>query len=181
MKKEVFIYNIILAILGLVIGLLFIIADPETFLRFVFIAIGVYIILTVIPLLLTLHLLADSKEKTLLLVYCLVEITMGLLLIIYPHTVAYYIAGAFLIVFPILRIIFNKNHFDTFKKEIVRLVLGVILLVGGIGATVQVILYIIGGTIMLCSLLWIIYNIVLWGKVNKQEKIDHEQSDVIDV
>ena len=181
MDKRYFIYNIVLSILGLFIGLLFIIADPEQFLKFVFIAIGIYIILTMIPLIFSLHLLGQGKERTIIFIYCLIQIAVALLLIIYPHTIAYYIAGAFLIVLPIIRIIFDKNHFETFKKEIVRLILGTILIVGGIGVTVQIILYIIGGLIMLCSLLYIVYTIILWSKVNKQEKINREQNDVIDV
>ena len=181
MKRAVFVYNIVLSLLGIVIGLLFCVADPEQFLKFIFIAVGIFIILNFIPLLLTSIVLEQGKEKTILLIYCFIEMTVGLLLIIYPNTIAYIIAGAFLIVLPIARIVFSKDHLEVFKKELIKLVLGVILIACGVSAAMQIVLYIIGGIIILASLSYMVYNIVLMIKINRIEKKEREDNEVIDV
>ncbi len=181
MAKQQVIYNIIISGLGILLGLLFCFTDPHQFLRIVFTFFGIFIIVNALPSLFTLHYLTNEKEKNISIIISILMIAVGLLLIIYPHTVAYIISGCFLILLPLYKIIVNKDHLKTFKKEIVKLVAGVLLIICGIGTITNIILDIMGGIIIVLCIIYIIYNIILLIQLCKKEKKEKIDNDIIDV
>lgn len=180
MNKQSITYNIIVSIIGMFIGLIVCVIDPQTLLNFIFVVLGIIIILFALPGLIH-HSSYDKNEKYQIMITSIISIIVGAILIFYPQTVALIIAGLFLIAIPIYRIVSSKNHYETFKKELVRLIIGTVVIVFGIGSTLKVILYIVGGLIILVSLIYMIYNIVLLIKLNKLEKKEQEDNEVIDV
>ena len=108
-------------------------------------------------------------------------IVAGAILLIFPNTVATIIAGTILLVAPLYNIFTSYNKKEIFKKELIKLILGVILILCGVGSIVKVFLYIIGGLAILLSLLYMIYNIIIYIKINKAYKKNKQENDVIDV
>ena len=68
-----------------------------------------------------------------------------------------------------------------FKKELVKLILGIVLILCGVGSVVQVMLYIIGGIVIALSIAYLIYNLVIILKIKSKEKKEREENEVIDV
>lgn len=181
MERNNYIYNIILSILSAVIGLLFIVVDPAEFLRLIFVFVGIFVIISALPSLFTLAVKEKSKEENILLVYTIIIVAVGILLITCPYTIAYVIGGIILLVIPLYRIATSIDKIQTLKKEIVKLVLGIILIVGGLGTTIRAILYVLGAVIIALSIAYLIYNAVLLFKLNKKEKKEQKDNEVIDV
>ncbi len=181
MIKQQILYNILISVLGVILGLLFCFTDPNRFIRIIFAGFGIFIIINALPGLFALNYAISEKEKTTSIIISIIMIVVGMFLIIYPHTIAYIISGCFLIVLPLYRILTSKNHMETFKKELVKLIAGVLLIICGIGTITSIILYILGGTIIVLSVIYMIYNIVLYIQINKKNKKDKIDNDVIDV
>ena len=181
MYRQKLMINIISSIFGIIVGLLLIFSEAEDFLRFVFSAISIYLFCLAIPSLVTLAYHDNKKEKNRVMVIAIVLILIGAILLIYPTTVATIIAGVCLLGVPIYNIVIAYNKKEAFKKEWIKLALGTILILCGIGSVVKVLLLIIGVAIIVLSGIYLIINIIKLIMLNKKDKQDLLDSEVIDV
>jgi len=181
MIKQRAFQNILVSILTIVVGILLCFANSEDILRAVFITIGIIIIWGGITSLFSNKYIVDEKERNISFIISMITIVTGFLLIYLYNQVAQLIVGVFLIALPLVKIISFKEHNEVFKKELSKIIIGVIVLVCGIGSIMNIILKILGIVVILLSLIYMIYNIYLIIKVNKIEKQEQEDSEVIDV
>ena len=179
--KQSFIINLITSLLGILLGVLLIFSDAEKLLQLVFGAIAIYLFFLAIPSLIFISKEENSKEKTKIITISITMIVIGTILLIYPTTIATIIAGTFLLIIPIYNIVTSKDKKFALKKELVKLILGLVLILCGVGSIVQVVLYIIGGLIVLVSLYYLIYNIVIYFRNIRKHKRFNEENEVIDV
>ena len=68
-----------------------------------------------------------------------------------------------------------------FKKELVKIILGIVLILCGVGSVVKVMLYIIGGIVIALSLAYLAYTLIIYLKFRQKEKKEREENEVIDV
>ena len=179
MYKQQITYNIIASLLGIIIGLLFCFTNPNEFLRFIFAGIGIFIIVSgVSSLLMNKYSIGYNKNSNLII--GVIQIILGFVMIIYPHNIANIIVGTLLIILPIYKVLTSNDHKEALKKEAVKLTIGLIILVCGIGSTINVILDILGIIIIVLSTIYIIYNIIILIKANKKDKQEQEDNEIID-
>lgn len=181
MIKQRAFQNILVSILTIVVGILLCFANSEDILRVVFITIGIIIIWGGITSLFSNKYVVEEKERNISFIISMITIVTGFLLIYLYNQVAQLIVGVFLIALPLVKIISFKEHKEVFKKELSKIIIGVIVLVCGIGSIMNIILKILGIVVILLSIIYMIYNIYLIIKVNKIEKQEQEDSEVIDV
>lgn len=181
MFKQNFIINVITSILGIVLGLLLCFSDAEDFLRFVFAGVAIYMFLLAIPSLILISKEENPKEKTRIYVIAFTLIAIGLVLLIYPKMVATIIGGTLLLIIPLYNIISSKDKKEMFKKELVKIILGIVLILCGVGSVVKVMLYIIGGIVIALSLAYLVYTLIIYLKLRHKEKKEREENEVIDV
>lgn len=181
MIKQRAFQNILISILTIVVGILLCFANSQEILRVVFITMGIIIIWGGITSLFSNKYIVDEKERNISFIIAMITIIVGFLLIYLYNQVAQLIVGIFLIALPLVKIITFKDHKEIFKKEISKIIVGVIVLVCGISSIMDIILKILGIVVILLSLIYMIYNILLIVKVNKIEKQEQEDSEVIDV
>lgn len=179
--KHAFILNLITSLFGILLGVLLIFSDAEKLLQLVFGAIAIYLFFLAIPSLIVISKEENSKEKTKIMTIAVTMIVIGAILLIYPTTIATIIAGAFLLVIPIYNIITSKDKKASLKKELVKLVLGLVLILCGVGSIVQIVLFIVGGLVIAASLYYLIYNLVIYIKNIRKHKKYNEENEVIDV
>ena len=86
-----------------------------------------------------------------------------------------------MVALPVYKILSNNDKKETLKKEAVKLAIGLVILVCGIGSAINVILDILGIIIIAICVLYIIYNIILLIKVNKKDKQEQDDNQIIDV
>ena len=181
MYKQNLIINIITSIFGILLGLLLCFSEAEDFLRFVFGAISIYLLFLSIPNLIFINRFTDKNERIQNMVISIIMIVMACLLIFYPTTVATFIVGTVLVVIPIYKLIVASNKKETLKKEIIKLVLGVVLLLFGVSTFVKIILYILGGLVIALSLIYLVYGIYIYIKLSRHTKRQEEENEVIDL
>lgn len=181
MIKQRAFQNVLVSILTIVVGILLCFANSEDILRVVFIAIGIIIIWGGITSLFSNRYIVDEKEKNISFIISMITIITGFLLIYLYNQVAQLIIGFFLIALPTVKIISFNDHKEVLKKELFKIIIGVIVLVCGIGSIMDIILKILGVVVIILSLIYMIYNIYLIIKINKIERQEIEDSEVIDV
>jgi hypothetical protein len=181
MVKQRAFQNILISILTIVVGILLCFANSQEILRVVFITMGIIIIWGGITSLFSNKYIVDEKERNISFVISMVTIIVGFLLMYLYNQVAQLIVGVFLVALPIVKIISFKDHKDVLKKELSKIIIGIIVLVCGIGSIMDIILKILGVVVIILSLIYMIYNIYLIIKVNKIERQEIEDSEVIDV
>ena len=181
MYKQNLMINMIVSFFGILLGLLICFSEAETLLRFVFGAIAVCLFFMAIPSLILLSNEPSSKERTKVMIVAITMIVIGAILLIYPTAVSTIVAGVILLVIPIYNIVNSIDKKFTFKKEVIKLALGVILILCGVGSLVQIILYIIGGLVCAVSLFYLIYSFILYIKYSRKDRQNQKDNGVIDV
>ena len=150
----------VLVVLGTVVG-----ADTLVWLALV--VWGILIIIGNVPSLV--YSIANIKEKSGVfdLIMSLIGIALGVGLIVSQSQVITVILAAYMIVFPIIRILLAKAHWaEQLKREALRIILGVVLMVFGstllsVGATIlNLLLSIIGWVIIALTVIFGVVEII---------------------
>ncbi len=174
-------WNILISIIGIILGIIFIFADPEDILKIAGIILGIYLIFNGVLIFLSSTIQTTLMEKYNNMIISIILFILGILLLFVHHYVFSIVAGIFLIIIPIYRIIANHQHFETFKKEIVHLVLGAILIFCGINTLTKIIFYILGGLVILLSIVYLIFFLINYFKAKHLIKKKEQENSVIDV
>jgi uncharacterized membrane protein HdeD (DUF308 family) len=128
-------WNLTIGIIAIISGIVFIvlgIVNYDFFREFLCVIIGIGMIVTNIPaVIFSLYNLGYDKKRNLMFLSGIIGIGLGSFYIPFHGTVMSIICGAFLLILPTVRIIFEEKHFEQFKKEIaiVRLSLMHLILV----------------------------------------------------
>lgn len=181
MIKQQFLSNIILSILVFLFGLVLCFADSEQLLNFILVSVGLFVILNGFLSLFSMKYSLNEKERTNNLIAAIIFFAVGFTLLVFRYIVAYIFVGCVLIAFPIYRIIISDNKIETLKKEFVKIIVGILVIICGLSYTLKSILVVSGIVVMGLSLIYIIYNTILLIKINNQEKKEQEENDIIDV
>lgn len=136
MKKNLLIYRITSMIIGALMGVLLLllagILTAETVAKIIqvgLIVYGIFVIIGNIPSLVSGIANIHRRAGVFDLISAIVGIALGLAMIFYQGTFLVVAVAAYLIVFPLLRVLVSPKKGEQFKRELVRLVLGVLLLV----------------------------------------------------
>ncbi len=136
MKKNLLVARITVMLIGIVVGVLLIvlgaILKPETIdtiIRWGIIFYGIIVILGNIPGLVSGIANIHKPAGIFDLVCSLLGIGLGVAMICYPGKILVAIVGIYLIVFPLVRVLLATDKGEQFKREILRMVMGVVLLV----------------------------------------------------
>lgn len=180
-KQQQFITCTLMSVLGLFLGLLFCVADPVEFIEIVCRVIGVYLILIGVFSLISTKFQLYKTEKIAVLIYGLMFLIAGILLCFVLETVITIIAGIVLIVLPIYRIVVSHDKKSAFKKELLKLIIGLIVIICGVSTLTRIVLYVLGGLIIAASLLYFTFNLISFFKEKQKDRREREENDVIDV
>lgn len=182
MKKGMFASSqLVIGIIGLVIGILFI-CIPETIINYAFICLGIILILQAIPYLILSA--ASGLHDQLSVVsfgVSILNIILGIVLISSSNMVVSIIAGIVLIALPVYRLIVAQNKSEQLKNDLFRIILGIALIIIGPGKAFSLILQILGGLICIFCIYLIIISSVNVMRNKRTEKKEKEDSEVIDV
>ena len=135
-KNNLIATRVIYMILGVLIGVALVIlgsaVTAQNILNVAFIAWGVIVIISNIPGLI--YAVANLKAKGAIfdLIMSILGILLGVGLIVSRNEVVTLILAAYMIVFPVIRIVLAKSNWgEQLKREALRIILGVVLLVFG--------------------------------------------------
>ncbi len=174
--------RIISMIMGVLIGVALLILagiGSETLVWLALVVWGVIIIIGNIPSLI--YSIANIKEKDSIfdLIMSIVGIALGVGLIVSQNNVITVILAVYMIIFPLIRIILAKSNWaEQLKREALRIILGIVLLVFGgtlIGAGADILnllLTIIGWVIIGLTVIFGVVEIIRIAASKEQPKAD---------
>ena len=161
MKKYLLIRMLTTVLVGIALGILFILLDGAFFARVVFIIFAVIFIIEAI-----LALFSEVVRKNIfLLIANILSIVLAILLIFFQETFVRIIVGVYFIAVPVVFLILRRDHFkEEFKEQLPKLVVGVLVLVLGLGTYVDLLLDIVGWLLILGSIVYLVLGCISLSK-----------------
>lgn len=173
MKKNLLIARIAVMVIGILVGVLLLvlggILTPETvgtIIHWGLIIYGIIIIIGNVPGLISgianIHKAAGVFD----LICSVLGIALGVAMIFYQGSILVALVAIYLIVFPLIRVLMANKKSEQLKRELLRIVLGVLLLVfvpnwtEAISNVLQILFFICGGAVIVLSLAFGIIEIV---------------------
>ncbi len=136
MKKNLLIARVAVMLIGIVVGVLLLvlgaILSPDTvntIIRWALIIYGVIVIIGNIPGLVSGIANIHTSAGVFDLVCSILGIVLGIAMIFYQGSILVALVGLYLIIFPLVRVLLANDKGERFKRELGRIVLGVVLLV----------------------------------------------------
>jgi hypothetical protein len=173
MKKNLLIARIAVMVIGILVGVLLLvlggILTPETvgaIIHWGLIIYGIIIIIGNIPGLISgianIHKAAGVFD----LICSILGIALGVAMIFYQGSILVALVAIYLIVFPLIRVLMANKKGEQFKRELLRIVLGVLLLVfvpnwtEAISNVLQILFFVCGGAVIVLSLAFGVIEII---------------------
>lgn len=173
MKKNLLIARIAVMVIGILVGVLLLvlggILTPETvgtIIHWGLIIYGIIIIIGNVPGLISgianIHKAAGVFD----LICSVLGIALGVAMIFYQGSILVALVAIYLIVFPLIRVLMANKKAEQLKRELLRIVLGVLLLVfvpnwtEAISNVLQILFFICGGAVIVLSLAFGIIEII---------------------
>lgn len=189
MKKKLLVFRITSMLIGALMGALLLllagVLTAETvakIIRIGLIGYGVLVLISNIPPFVSGIANIQRRDGVLDLISAIVGIALGITMIFYQGTFLVIAVAAYLIVFPLLRVLVADKKGEQFKRELVRLVLGVLLLVfvpalvNVAFFAVRLILQIVGWGVIGLSVLFGVIGIV---RISRSNPASEPEEDVV--
>ena len=173
MKKNLLIARIAVMVIGILVGVLLLvlggILTPETvgpILHWGLIIYGIIIIIGNVPGLISGIANVHTAAGVFDLICSVLGIALGVAMIFYQGSVLVALVAIYLIVFPLIRVLMAGKKAEQLKRELLRIVVGVLLLVfvpnwtETISNVLQILFFVCGGAVILLSLAFGIIEIV---------------------
>ncbi len=136
MKKNLIVARTISMIIGVLLGVLLLVLggvlSPDTVAKIIHIGLivyGIFIIVGNIPGLVSGVANIHTGAGIFDLLASIIGIALGAAMIFYQGTFLVILVAVYLIIFPLVRVLLAQNKGEQFKRELVRVVLGVVLLI----------------------------------------------------
>ncbi len=161
MKKNLLVSRIVVMVIGILVGVLLLalglILKPETVATIINVGLiiyGILIIIGNIPGLVSGIANIHETSGVFDLVASILGIALGIALIFYQGALLVTLVAIYLIIFPLIRVLMAQNKGDQFKRELSRIILGLVLLIfvpSLVGAAFTVVhwLLVIGGWLVI--------------------------------
>ena len=168
MKKSSLVSTVVIGTIGILVGIMFAFL-ANVALTVICIICGILTLLSGIPQLVGAVSGLMKKEKMAIvdLVMSIVTVIVGLMLIFSRNEIIMIVVGAYLIVFPVIRILIAKEKMAQLKSELLAIVLGVALVLIGPGAALDIIFKIAGAVVIVFSVIYIVFGILAYLKANR--------------
>ena len=166
----------IMGVLYVITGAIFLIVEPDDIFKFIFIVLGVLLIIfNGLILLDCLPRIGRDKTYIAVLIISVIQIIMGIFVIVTESKILLIITGAILILLPILAIFAAKNKKEQFKLEITKMSLGCVFIVLGATDVARMVFVIIGVISLVFGALYLVMALLM--SIIKDE-IDSSDSSI---
>lgn len=161
MKKNLLVARIVVMVIGILVGVLLLVlgsilkpSTVATIIHWGLIIYGIIIVIGNIPGLISGIANVNKAAGVFDLICSILGIALGAAMIFYQGSILVALVAVYLIVFPLVRVLLADQKAEQFKRELIRIVLGVVLLVFvpslvGAAFTLVHLLLVIGGWIVI--------------------------------
>jgi hypothetical protein len=173
MKKHLIVARVVVTVISILVGVLLLvlggILTPDTvanIIKWGLIIYGILIIIGNVPGLISGIANVQKPAGVFDLICSILGVGLGVALIFYQGSILVALVAIYLIVFPLIRVLMASKKVEQLKRELLRIVLGVLLLVfvpnwtEAISNILQILFFVCGGAVILLSLTFGIIEIV---------------------
>ena len=173
MKKHLIVARVVVTLISILVGVLLLvlggILTPDTvanIIKWGLIIYGILVIIGNIPGLVSGIANINKPAGVFDLVCSILGVGLGVALIFYQGSILVALVAIYLIIFPLIRVVLANKKAEQFKRELVRIIMGVLLLVfvpnwsEAISNILQIVLFVCGGAVILLSLVFGVIEIV---------------------
>ena len=175
MKKN----DISLFIMGVfyaIVGVIFLVVDPDDIFKFIFIVLGVLLIISNgLVLIDCLPKIKKDKAEIAVLVISIIQIIMGIFVIVTESKLLLIITGAILVALPTLAILAAKDKKEQFKLEISKISLGLVFIILGATDAAKFVFVVLGVISIVFGAIYLIMALLL--SIIKDE-IDSKENSI---
>ena len=159
-KKVIGAGLITFALVGILVGVLLLVIPTDALLKVLFVLIGALTVIFRLPVcIISLGAIGTRAGQTAF-VSSLLSVILGVLMIFHHSTLLIWILGIYLIILPILQILFAKDHEAQLKTELPGIILGIVLLILGPAATLDFLFDVAGWVIIALTLVYVVISLV---------------------
>lgn len=161
-QKQFRIAGLTISIIGIIVGLLFVLLSGEILASIVFIICGVLVIAFTLPSFI--QSIKDLRYRTAVaysqFASSLITIISGIILIFW-HDALTWIISILILIFSLIRIIMAKEGWvDELLHQIPAIIFAIIILIIGIGGFIEILLDIIGYTLLVLSSIYLVISLI---------------------
>lgn len=173
MKKHLIVARVVVTVISILVGVLLLvlggILTPDTvanIIKWGLIIYGILIIIGNVPGLISGIANVQKPAGVFDLICSILGVGLGVALIFYQGSILVALVAVYLIVFPLIRVLMASKKAEQLKRELLRIVLGVLLLVfvpnwtEAISNILRILFFVCGGVVILLSLTFGIIEIV---------------------
>ena len=173
MKKHLIVARVVVTVISILVGVLLLvlggILTPDTvanIIKWGLIIYGILIIIGNVPGLISGIANVQKPAGVFDLICSILGVGLGVALIFYQGSILVALVAIYLIVFPLIRVLMASKKVEQLKRELLRIVLGVLLLVfvpnwtEAISNILRILFFVCGGAVILLSLTFGIIEIV---------------------
>lgn len=160
--------SLIMAIPGLILGLLLLLIPTDFLLKLIFVVMGVVTVLSSIPGLIAGIAAFSTPAGKLSLVVSAISAVVGFFMIFNHNEILMLVLGIYMIVLPAFSILFAKDHLAQLKAELPKLIIGVLLVFLGPANTLDVLFRVAGWLTIAVTL---VYSVILFIGMHRKPRV----------
>ena len=156
------------ALLGILLGLFLLLVNVDFLLKVIFVAIGIFTLLTNLPGLFFGMATWQSKEGKLLTLLSLFAIVVGTLMVFLHNGVLMIVLGVYFLVMPIVRTVTSRERAQTLRSELPKMILGVAMVLLGPASAVSILFRVAGWAVIALTVLYTLGSLLALRKYQHQ-------------
>ena len=172
---------LVAGLIGVLMGILLLWIPVDFLISLMFIVFGVLTLLSAIPAFFVSLTNRNDRGYLLNIILSALSVAFGIVLIFWHNDVLMILLGAYMLVFPLIRILISGQKKQQLKTELPRMILGLVMILVGPGATVSILLRIAGVVVIVLSILYTLVSLLITLFGTKKEKAASDGRIYVDV
>ncbi len=162
---------IVFALLGVLAGILLLAIPAELLLDIIFVIMGIVTVISNVPGFAMGVMHFATLEGKISTVLSLISCVVGFVMIFWHTEYLMFFLGAYLILMPLIEVLFSKTKWARFKAELPKLILGAVMILVGPFKTLEVLLDVAGWVIIGLTVIYVV-SVLIGSLVKKNKKAD---------
>ena len=156
------------ALIGVLAGILLISLDTSLLLKIIFVIMGVITVFYSLPGIAVGLMGISTRGGKVTMIFSALSAVLGFLMIFRHESYLMFFLGGYLILFPLIEILFARDKLIRLKAELPKLILGVVMLVVGPAGTLEVLFDVAGWIIIVLTAFYTLLSLLSLRKPKNQ-------------
>ncbi len=144
------------SLLGLIVGLIFLLVNADFLIKLIFVIMGIITVITSIPTVVMGLVRLGSKDGIISLILGVISALLGFVMIFLHSSVLMILLGVFMLVMPLLEILAAPQKGVRFKAELPKMIFGLVMIIIGPGKVLNILFDVVGWGVLALTLIYVV-------------------------